>query len=169
MDPANTEDRSALFRAGNPPDAARAEKPRDQYSFRFKNKAMGKQCNPAAISGTKMRDMTKFDIKQVNGSGVLAFDGELTVKHGKEAREALIRALAEVDYVIINVESVTEIDTSCLQLFCSAHRTAERMKKKINLNGTLPDCLKEALKVAGYDRRTGCGFDHDCRCLWIAR
>ncbi len=113
--------------------------------------------------------MTKFDIEQVNGGGVLVFEGDLTVKHGKEAREALTRALAEVHHVIINVESVTEIDTSCLQLFCSAHRTAERMKKKIDFNGMLPPCLKQALKAAGYDRRADCGLDLDCRCLWIAR
>lgn len=113
--------------------------------------------------------MINFDIEPVHGIGKLAFGGELSVKHGKEVREALIRALAEVDHIIVNVESITKIDTSCLQLFCSAHRTAERMKKKLNFSSILPGCLKQAMEVAGYDRHTGCSFDPDCRCLWIAR
>ncbi len=113
--------------------------------------------------------MINFDIEPMHGIGKLAFEGELTVKHGKEVREVLTRALAEVDHVIIDVGSATEFDTSCLQLLCSAHRTAERMKKKLNFSGILSPCLKQAMEVAGYDRHTGCGFDPDCRCLWIAR
>jgi len=105
--------------------------------------------------------------KQSGNSGVLTLAGELTLPHAEELKKALLRALLETDDVSIDFGSVQEVDVSCLQLVCSARRSAARLKKRVSLGGCLPPVVKEAAEAAGYARLKGCKLDCDKSCIWM--
>ena len=81
----------------------------------------------------------------------------------------LIKALIDADRVDVVFGSVTDMDISCLQLLCSAHRSASRMKKQLSLSGDWPELLKQTVEEAGYVRLAGCRLDVNHSCLWIKR
>jgi anti-anti-sigma regulatory factor len=106
--------------------------------------------------------------KQSGNSGVLTLEGELTLPHAEELRKALLSAILAAADVSIGFGSVQEVDVSCLQLVCSAHRSAFRLKKRVSLGGSLPPVVKEAAEAAGYARLKGCKRDCDKSCIWMA-
>jgi ABC-type transporter Mla MlaB component len=105
-------------------------------------------------------------LKRTAKKGLILCDGELTLDHAEELRSVLIKALIDVDRVELDMEKVTRVDLSCLQLLCSAHRSAERMNKLLALRHGRPDELNRVAGEAGYLRRAGCRLDSDKTCLW---
>ena len=97
----------------------------------------------------------------------LTLTGRLTIEHARELREALNKALQSAQELQLNMEKIEDIDLSCIQLLCSAFRTAKASKKKISLKGTAPVCFKEAAAKAGICRKEGYGPGNDDDCLWI--
>ena len=112
--------------------------------------------------------MMRSTFAQSGTTGILKFDGELTLRHANEIRAAFIKALIDADHVEIDVRNVTEADLSCLQLLCSAHRTSLKLNKRLNFVGSLPRHFIEAVEAAGYSRSSGCTKDCEQSCLWIA-
>ncbi len=99
--------------------------------------------------------------------GVLHLEGELTLPNAAELRTMLIKALIDADAVTVRFGSLEDLDLSCLQLFCSAHRSAVRLKKQLRFDGTLPRILQDAAEAAGYSRLKGCHLDSEKSCLWV--
>ena len=93
-------------------------------------------------------------------------EGELTVSNASELRDSLIRSMQEVDSVEIDFENVTEVDLSCLQLICSAHRSAEKKDKKIVLVHTQNESLATAVTQAGFNLYKNCSLNIHDDCLW---
>jgi len=87
--------------------------------------------------------------EQPGAVGALALEGELTIGRAGELRTALINALDKVTHLQLNFEKVTDIDLSCLQLICSAHKTAAGMKKRLTVTGN-SETFKKAMEDAGY-------------------
>ncbi len=110
-----------------------------------------------------------FEDLESGKRGHLTVDGELTVSRAEELRMFLIKALIDADQVNLDFGPVTETDLSCLQLLCSAHRSAARMNKKFSISAAWPDPFNNAVHDAGYARLKGCRFDVDNSCLWIKR
>jgi ABC-type transporter Mla MlaB component len=105
-------------------------------------------------------------LKRSGKKDLIQCSGELTLDHAEELRSALIKALIDVDRVELDMEKVTAVDLSCLQLLCSAHRSAVRMNKLLALRHGRPDELNRAADEAGYLRRAGCRLDSYKTCLW---
>jgi anti-anti-sigma regulatory factor len=99
--------------------------------------------------------------------GSITLDGNLTVNRAEELRMLLIKVLVGADRVHVDFGSVTDVDLSCLQLLCSAHRSASRMKRRLSLSGDWPEPFRQAVEDAGYMRLAGCHLDTDHSCLWI--
>lgn len=106
--------------------------------------------------------------KRTGNKGVITFKGELTLPHAEELRGVLVKALAETDDVSIAMEDVQDVDLSCLQLLCSAHRSAVRFQKRMVFSGELPRIFSDAVEAAGFARIAGCKLDCDHSCLWVA-
>ncbi len=72
---------------------------------------------------------------------------------------ALIKALVDSDRVEVKLGEVAEADLACLQLLCSAHRTAVTLKKRFAVAGARPEKFKQALlgatSIIHADPRTG--------------
>ncbi|MCR4321812.1 MAG: STAS domain-containing protein [Candidatus Brocadiaceae bacterium] len=92
--------------------------------------------------------MLNFTVEQPGAVGALALEGELTISRAGELRAALINALDKVSHLQLNFGKVTDIDLSCLQLICSAHKTAAGMKKRLTVTGN-SETFKKAMEEAG--------------------
>ncbi len=100
--------------------------------------------------------------------GILHLEGDLTLPTAAELRALLIKSLIDADSVTVRFGAVQDLDLSCLQLLCSAHRSAVRLKKQIRFEGNLPKVLQETAEAAGYSRVKGCQLDTEKSCLWVA-
>jgi|Deesub1362A_J573_1020465.scaffolds.fasta_scaffold00073_21 anti-anti-sigma factor len=106
-----------------------------------------------------------FKIEQSGNARVLKATGDLTIERAAELKEVLLRLLGEADNVIFDLKGVNALDLTCLQLMCSAHRTAVMSNKRFTLAETYPEAFKNAVKEAGYYRHAGCVRGGE-GCLW---
>jgi ABC-type transporter Mla MlaB component len=102
-------------------------------------------------------------------SGRLILQGELTVNQVARLRDELLMALETADKISLDFEAVTEIDLSVLQLCCSAHRTAVKMKKCLELIDSPMEVAKNIAGLNGFLRHQGCGLDQMKTCLWMVK
>lgn len=63
----------------------------------------------------------------------IVFKGPQTIENVVDNRQRLLEALQKSDCLGIDLQEVTEMDFSFLQLLYSACRTAERRKKRIQI------------------------------------
>ena len=101
-----------------------------------------------------------------NNRGIVHLDGNLTLSQAVEIKALFIKALVSADEVNISFGEVPDVDLSCLQLICSAHRSALRLNKKLAIKGNAPQAFKDAMSAAGYSRLKGCKLDKDQSCVW---
>jgi anti-anti-sigma regulatory factor len=113
-------------------------------------------------------DFMGATLKQSGDTRIILLEGDLTLPHAPEIRTAFMKALVEADDVLIRFGNVRELDLSCLQLLCSAHRSAARLKKRVRFEGDVPRKLSDAADTAGYSHLKGCKLDTENSCLWIA-
>jgi anti-anti-sigma regulatory factor len=106
--------------------------------------------------------------KQTGEEATITLEGELTLPRVEELKNAFLQALVKGDTVAIRFGTVQDVDLSGLQMLCSAHRSAVRMKKKVRVSGAMPKILRDAAEAAGYMRLKGCKLDFENSCLWIA-
>lgn len=107
-------------------------------------------------------------VKQSNDKGLLTLQGDLTIRSATEIKALLIKALVESDQVSVNFDGVSEVDVTCLQLLCSAHRSATRLNKRFLFTGVnRPDAFLALVEAAGFARSMGCSLDCGKSCLWM--
>jgi anti-anti-sigma regulatory factor len=114
--------------------------------------------------GGSMKD---FSLEQSGNVAVLAVSGPVTVERACELKEILMKALHGADQVVFDLEGMTEVDLSCLQMLCSAHRTSIRLNKRITLGNVRPEVFRRATECGGFERHTGCALDTNKSCLWV--
>ncbi len=107
-------------------------------------------------------------LKQAGAGRLVTLEGDLTLPHAEEMKKTFLKALVEADVVSISFDNVQDVDLSCLQLLCSVHRSAVRLKKQVRFDDNPPDIFKAAADAAGYSRLKGCKLDCEKSCLWIA-
>lgn len=101
------------------------------------------------------------------GKSFLKLDGEVNVSHATDLKDALIQSLEKAETVEINLNDVTGIDLSCLQLLCSAHRTAAKEGKTLTIKDPSLPMYIEARKNAGFMYSKPCSFVTTDDCLWV--
>jgi len=104
----------------------------------------------------------QYTTEQSDGAETITLARDMTISSAAELKEVLNNALSGSDRIMLNLEQVTEVDLSCLQLLCSAHRTAKKREKSFTRTGDCPETLKIIAEHAGYLRHTGCVGG----CLW---
>jgi len=85
----------------------------------------------------------------------ITLEDVLTLPYADEIRNVLIKALDEAHEVAITFRNVTELDLSCLQLLCSARRSAIRVNKRLSLAGSMPELVQRSIETAGYSLLAG--------------
>ena len=107
-------------------------------------------------------------LRQSGDTRIVLLEGDLTLPQAPEIRTTFMKALVEADDVFIRFGNVRDLDLTCLQLLCSAHRSAARLKKRVRFEGDIPKKISEMADAAGYSRLKGCKLDTEKSCLWIA-
>jgi anti-anti-sigma factor len=110
--------------------------------------------------------MTDIRIEKEEARTVIVMSGEMTVEHAAGLKDALIRSLEDADHLIVDLRDVTDMDVSCLQLLCSAHRTFAGARKTLEIKSDYPETLKETVREVGYSRDCGCTTETENGCLW---
>jgi ABC-type transporter Mla MlaB component len=112
------------------------------------------------------RSIAMHSEKELPDDGhVLTLKGELTITHAETLKTMLSEALQDTNRVQVELAEVSAVDLSCLQLLCSAHRTAAALGKALTLGGEIPPMLHQAMKTAGFTRQKGCAFSSHTPCL----
>ncbi len=107
--------------------------------------------------------------RESNNQGTLKLEGDITLAQAEELRMLLIKSIINVDDLKVEFGDVHDVDLSCLQLFCSVHRSAVRMNKRVAFSGPRPEIFDKVVRDAGYVRSTGCHLDCFGSCLWVKR
>lgn len=97
----------------------------------------------------------------------LCLDGELTVSRAAELKKMMIDALESSDTVEIDLDEVTGVDLSFLQLACSAHRTAITNGKEFFFSNGETEMLQQVREQAGFIFQRGCVHNPTKNCLWV--
>ncbi len=111
--------------------------------------------------------MMDLKIEQEGSMKTLIVSGDMTVQNVKELKGVLIESLDDTDHIVMDLNGVVEVDLSCLQLLCSAHKTLAEMNKKITLGNNCTEQIRETVKSAGFLKHMGCGSECDENCLWF--
>lgn len=110
--------------------------------------------------------MIDFLINDNDNMGILTMAGEMTVERAVEVKAALMKAFDKVDKVVINLEKVTELDLSFLQLLCSAQQSSVIRNKRLTIDNHLPEVFRQTVENAGFslhiyplvtDTKVNCG------------
>lgn len=99
-------------------------------------------------------------------AGTLLLKGDLTIRNVSELRDALLESLSTVQGLRIRLDGVEETDLSCLQLLCSAHRTAVASGKSMAIEGRWAKPFRRAVEAAGYARGGMCRSANAAFCFW---
>lgn len=116
-----------------------------------------------------LREEKTMDVEMAQSAetGVLRLKGSWTIERAHELKQALLDALMADESVVIGLEGLAEADLSCLQLFCSAHRTSLKLGKHLALNQEKSGAFKRVVRDAGFARTLGCHGDPHEGCLWV--
>ena len=101
------------------------------------------------------------------GKAILSLDGKLTVDRAADLKDALLKSLKKSDTIEINLTKVSSIDLSCLQLLCSAHRSAAKEGKVLAVKDPASPVFLDARKNAGFMYSKPCRFVTMEDCLWV--
>jgi len=108
-----------------------------------------------------------MEVTTREGKAFLSPNGELTVAGADGFKDALVKSLEKADTIEINLNEVTTIDLSCLQLLCSAHRSAVKEGKVLTVKVPASPVFFEARKSAGFMYSKPCRFVTTEDCLWV--
>jgi anti-anti-sigma regulatory factor len=97
--------------------------------------------------------------------GILCVKSPFTLQEAGDLKEKLWESLRLSSELVIDLEEVKEIDLACLQLLCSAHRTAVLLGKQLVLTKP-PQGFRAFAAEAGFSRHVNCVRGGKARCLW---
>jgi len=97
---------------------------------------------------------------------IVTIAGELTISSAEELRKILLEAFDAADEVSLKINALESVDLACLQVLCSAHRSAVRSGKKLIFAMPPPQLFRTTVADAGYTRLKECQVNQDKSCLW---
>lgn len=93
--------------------------------------------------------------------------GNLSITEAAELKSALAHSIDNMESIEINLDDIESIDLACLQLLCSAHRTAANKGKTMAIKQPPPSLFSEAQKIAGFRYGKPCRLVSTNDCLWV--
>ncbi|OPY77465.1 MAG: STAS domain protein [Syntrophorhabdus sp. PtaU1.Bin058] len=107
-----------------------------------------------------------FVVNRLKGTTILNFYGKLTVQYASEILCALTENIQSSDNLVLDFGGVTDVDLSCLQLLCAAHRSAIRSNTQLSFDVRHNGILRETLNTAGFSEHQGCSLETGVSCPW---
>ena len=110
-----------------------------------------------------------FQIEESTKTGKLILNGDLGIQQAASLKDQLLNIQESVEHLSLDIQGVTGLEVSVLQIFCSAHRTFMKLHKEITISGSLPPAWTDVLEVGGFARGKGCSVDRNNTCLWVKK
>ena len=97
----------------------------------------------------------------------IVLEGKLTIEEASIKKEEINDAYSKHQNVCIDLEQVTDIDISGVQLICSANMFFEKNNKNLTLKSKNNDKILHVLTELGYYNKYGASHGFSCKkCLW---
>ena len=109
------------------------------------------------------------EIIESGDQGTIKMQGAISIAGACAFRDAMLHIQDRWISLVVNLEDVTEIDVSGLQLLCSAHRTAVKLHKHMTLTGHLVESVHKSASDAGFLKKQACVMGGEQACLWAGR
>jgi len=93
-----------------------------------------------------------YRLEKRSEEDVIVVRGTLCMENISKLRNSLFETLQKVDHVIFETESLDNINFGCIQLLCSACRTATLRKKQFSIVSPQIELLRKRLVEAGYSK-----------------
>jgi anti-anti-sigma regulatory factor len=115
-----------------------------------------------------MTDLTILASDRVNSTGTvnLVFNGEMTIRNACKIRSALIDAFSGGNNLHLDLNGVTEVDLTGLQLICAAHISSIKLDRCFSFDSSNNESLQKIVQDAGFLRHIGCSVDISKTCVW---
>lgn len=104
-------------------------------------------------------------IQHGDTTGVLTFDGKMTLEHTQALKAALMEAVESCEHVMLRIDNVAEAHASCLRVICLAHRTALALNKRLTLT-PMPSLFQVQAMEGDGCKTIGCDLGGSKRCFW---
>jgi len=102
------------------------------------------------------------------GAVTISSGDRLTIEMAAEFAATLREALRGSETVTIKFAPAVVVDTTTLQILCSACKTAATEGKRLSIQGAFPETLSQLISMAGgATRYSVCRHNNDTPCLWF--
>ena len=111
--------------------------------------------------------MFKSKVKKQKKYNTIFLEGDLTIQSSNELRLAFEKAITNTPTLALNIEKVTMMDITALQLLCSLIKTSQTQNgTELRVEGELPQAFKEIANNAGYLQYSDCHLTGG-HSLWV--
>jgi len=93
--------------------------------------------------------MFELTIDPSKMNGMLALKESMTIQNASELRETLLHALEDVNTLYVTHNTLSECDTSYLQLLIAANKSALELKKSFKVIGHHPEAFIKLVNLCG--------------------
>lgn len=100
---------------------------------------------------------------------IVIMSGDLTLDNAVELKTAIIKSLENAEEIVLDLEGVTYIDLSCLQVLCATHKSTVSSNKSIELKSKLSAAVKQSILEAGYLHQNDCPSGTLKNCFWARK
>ena len=92
--------------------------------------------------------------------------GPLTIEHAAKLKTFISNMPGEAQEILLDLDGVTDLDLSCIQLLCSANLSFDKTSKRLIWKSAQTEVITHALSEAGYTREMVCHEKPCNNCLW---
>ncbi len=92
---------------------------------------------------------------------------EVGIDQAVKMQEHLVKGFKESAELIINLEKISDIHLTIIQLIISAFNEAEQINKKVSLNGYLSENIKTILENTGIIYKDGVVLENEKNSFWV--
>lgn len=105
------------------------------------------------------------EIMTTDSDGTLRVRGTLSIMDVRSLREMFLDSLCSAEHVIFEIEEIEDISFACLQMLCSACRTAFVMEKRFSVVPMNHKRFQKIFKHSGYLISDKCNFIRGKCCI----
>jgi anti-anti-sigma factor len=105
-------------------------------------------------------------VEQSDNEAIVTLQENQGIEQAAELKQRLQEAFAGAETVTLQLDNVSDMHPSCMQLMCAAHKTAEAEHKKVQVTG-MSEKLHQAAVDSGFLRSVPCMHEPRSRCMWM--
>ena len=110
--------------------------------------------------------MIDMKIKKNGKIGEISISGDMVIQHVTELKNYLLDEFKNYGRLKVDIENVSSIDLSHLQLLCSTHKFALKQNKHFELGDKIQDSCKDKFRLSGMFNHLGCDFNENSNCIF---